>query len=55
MAKQPTRFDKISKFIIEKSSPTEEPMAVEDEADAEAQEGKKEKLRNVDLSGKKFK
>lgn len=49
-----TRFDKIVKAITEKSSPSE-PMANEDESDAIDQEGKKRKLKSVDLPETPFK
>lgn len=47
------RFDKIVKAITEKASPANN-MAVEDEADAIDQEGKKRKLKNVDLPDEAF-
>lgn len=48
-----SRFDKIVSHIVQKSSPSN-PMAVEDEADAIDQEGKKRKLKSVDLSDEAF-
>ena len=53
-----SRFEKIAKHVVQKNSPSEaegNPMAVEDEADAEDQEGKKTKYRSVDLTNKTFK
>jgi hypothetical protein len=55
--KSPTdkkRFDKIIKHIAEKASPLANNMANQDEADAEDQEGKKQRLRNVDLPSTPF-
>lgn len=61
------RFEKISKHVIQKNSPAkgnegdmededaaENNMAVETEANAQDQEGKKTKYRNVDLTNKTF-
>lgn len=53
-----SRFEKISKHVIQKNSPAVDKvneMAVEDEADAEDQEGKKTKYRPVDLTDSTFK
>lgn len=54
--KQRGRFDKIVNHIVQKSSPSDKAnnMAVEDEEEAIDQEGKKLKLKNVDLPGKAF-
>lgn len=51
------RFAKISEHIIQKNSPSDKPnnMAVQDEEEAEDQEGKKTKYRNVDLTDSTFK
>ena len=50
------RFDKLVNHIVQKSSPSmkDNNMAVEDEEEAIDQEGKKLKLKNVDLPGKAF-
>lgn len=49
------RFDKIVKHIVEKQSPSSNPMAIKDEEEAIDQEGKKRKLKSVDLPDKAFK
>lgn len=52
---KPSRFDKLVKAIVDKGSPSEgNPMAVQDEEEAEDQEGKKQKLKSVDLPGRAF-
>lgn len=52
------RFDKLVNHIVQKHSPSTDaegnPMANEDESEAYDQEGKKLKLKSVDLPGKAF-
>lgn len=51
------KFDKLVNHIVQKSSPSiksSNPMGVEDEEEAYDQEGKKRKLKDVDLSDKAF-
>jgi len=48
------RFDKLVNHIVQKQSPSNN-MANEDEADAIQQEGKKRKLKDVDLPEEAFK
>lgn len=60
------RFEKITKHVIQKNSPAkgnendmtpeddENDMAVETEANAQDQEGKKTKYKNNDLTGRTF-
>lgn len=52
------RFEKISNHIIQSKSPSADkggnPMAVEDESDAEDQEGKKTKYRSIDPTDESF-
>lgn len=50
------RFHKIVNHIVQKNSPSSDPnlMAVEDEADAEDQEGKKKKLLPNSPNDKNF-
>lgn len=50
-----TRFDKITNFIVQKSSPSHDPMSVEDEHDAIEKADKKTKLKSVDLPGRALK
>ena len=53
--KSTKRFDKIVKHIVEKSSPSADPMAVIDEEEAIDQAAKKRKLKSVDLPDEAFK
>jgi hypothetical protein len=49
------RFEKLVKHIVQKSSPSDNPMGVVDEEEAIDQEApKKLKLKSVDLPGKAF-
>ena len=48
------RFDKLVNHIVQKSSPSLDPMSVEGEEEAYDQQGKKRKLKDVDLPGKAF-